>query len=313
MLSSPRRVCTPRSPCGPSRRGCATPTSPGSRFTVDISSRSPPRCRAREGSGASIWCTRAGRSVPSSTRSSAATSRSTSTKPGQRSMLQRLVQFLRPGGLLFLGHSESLLGLQAASSTSPIPFTETGRVTLTGRPPHDPSPGRHDSHRPDSRRQGTHRDQRRRGIVHRRLPVRSGSAAGGDESLSSPDALNGDRPAEPRDSAFTPWSCSSGHAKERWDRRRLQAKVFGGGHVLAFSAQTDSVPPRTSDSSSSSSRPNAFSCSAGPGGISAEARPFLHGHRAAYVKRLGRRTIRQTSMEETTHLSTLQRTPRSAA
>jgi len=34
-------------------------------------------------------------------------------KPGQRGILQRLVHFLRPGGLLFLGHSESLLGLQA--------------------------------------------------------------------------------------------------------------------------------------------------------------------------------------------------------
>ena len=34
-------------------------------------------------------------------------------KPAQHAMLQRLVHFLSPGGLLFLGHSESLLGLHA--------------------------------------------------------------------------------------------------------------------------------------------------------------------------------------------------------
>jgi chemotaxis protein methyltransferase CheR len=34
-------------------------------------------------------------------------------KPAQQRTVQRLLQFLRPGGLLFLGHSESLLGLQA--------------------------------------------------------------------------------------------------------------------------------------------------------------------------------------------------------
>src|SRR2546421_751585 len=66
---------------------------------------------------------------------------------------------------------------------------------------------------------------------------------GGMNHFLLPTPCNGDRPADLARFAIHAMELLIGAMqKSGGDRRRLQAKVFGGGHVLAFSAQTDSVP-----------------------------------------------------------------------
>jgi len=104
---------------------------------------------------------------------------------------------------------------------------------------------------------------------------------GGMNHFLLPTPCNGDRPADLARFGIHAMELLIGAMqKSGGDRRRLQAKVFGGGHVLAFSAQTDSVPAQNirfiqqfpGDRTPSRAR-------LGSGGISAAARPFLHGHR----------------------------------
>ena len=66
---------------------------------------------------------------------------------------------------------------------------------------------------------------------------------GGMNHFLLPTPCNGDTPADPARFGIHAMELLIGAMqKSGGDRRRLQAKVFGGGHVLAFSAQTDSVP-----------------------------------------------------------------------
>jgi len=136
---------------------------------------------------------------------------------------------------------------------------------------------------------------------------------GGMNHFLLPTPCNGDRPADLARFGIHAMELLIGAMqKSGGDRRRLQAKVFGGGHVLAFSAQTDSVPAqniRFIQQFLATERVPVLGWDLG--GYLPRRVHFYTDTGAAYVKRLGRRTIRQTSMEETTHLATLQRTPRS--
>ena len=58
-------------------------------------------------------------------------------KPTQRAVLERLCQHLRPGGYLFLGHSESLAGLGVA-----VALRRQHRAAAPVMKPHGPGADR---------------------------------------------------------------------------------------------------------------------------------------------------------------------------
>jgi len=96
------------------------------------------------------------------------------------------------------------------------------------------------------------------------------------------------------------------------DRHRLQAKVFGGGHVLAVSSPMNSVPAqniRFIQQFMASERIPVRGWDLG--GYLPRRVHFYTDSGSAYVKRLGARTIRRTSMEETSHLAILHQRSRS--
>ena len=95
------------------------------------------------------------------------------------------------------------------------------------------------------------------------------------------------------------------------DRRRLQAKVFGGGHVLMLPQHAESVPERNIRFIEEFMTTEAIPVlSRDLGGYLPRRVHFCTETGKVYVKRLGQQTLRQTRTEEKEHLRTLGRSAR---
>lgn len=87
------------------------------------------------------------------------------------------------------------------------------------------------------------------------------------------------------------------------ERRRLQAKVFGGGHVLLISENGDSVPQRNIRFIEEFMRAEGIMVvNRDLGGYLPRRVHFHTDTGKVYVKRLGQHTLRLTRMEEQEHV-----------
>ncbi|HEU5320314.1 MAG TPA: chemotaxis protein CheD [Methylomirabilota bacterium] len=95
------------------------------------------------------------------------------------------------------------------------------------------------------------------------------------------------------------------------ERRRLHAKVFGGGHVLLLPANVESVPERNIRFIEEFMATEAIPVvSRDLGGYLPRRIHFCTDTGKVFVKRLGQQTLRQTRTEESAHLKALGRTTR---
>src|SRR5262249_6292400 len=103
----------------------------------------------------------------------------------QEGLVSRFVQLLKPGGYLFLGHSESLLGMRLGLKyVGNTVYQKANDDAPVGQGGHRGGADQsHDPHRAGVLDAGADHPQDHSGLVHRRLPHRFGRRGGGHEPL----------------------------------------------------------------------------------------------------------------------------------